>query len=76
MHPLFSGTPDSIIYAQLLHAYQLYRFVVAQRNQPQASSDFIVYADELFCYGLYKVGDDNLPKAYRQIHDAIQKSIA
>jgi hypothetical protein len=76
LHPLFSGTPDSIIYAQLLRTYQYYRFVVAQRNQPEVSSDFIIYADELFCYGLYKVGDDNLPKGYRQIHDAIQESIA
>ena len=75
LHPLFSGTPDSIIYAQLLRTYQYYRFVVAQRNQTKLTSDFIVYADELFCYGLHKMGDDKLLNAYQQIHDAIQEAI-
>ena len=75
LHALFSGTPDSIIYAQLLRTYQYYRFVVAQRNQTKLTSDFIVYADELFCYGLHKMGDDKLLNTYQKIHDAIQEAI-
>ena len=75
LHPLFSGTADSVIYAQLLRTYQLYRFVVAQRNQTELCSEFIVYADELFCYGLYKLGDVHLPNAYQKIHAAIEQAI-
>ena len=75
LHPLFSGSAESIIYAQLLKTYQYYRFVVSQRNQTEIGADFIVYADELFCYGLYKLSDDNLPNAYQKIHAAIQKAI-
>jgi len=75
LHPLFSGDPNSAIYPQLLRVYKLYRFVVAQRNKTSAGSDFVMYADELFCYGLHKVSGSDLAQAYQQVYAAILTSI-
>ena len=75
LHTLFSGQPNSAIYPQLLRVYQLYRFVVAQRNQAPVSADFVMYADELFCYGLHKLGGTDWPLAYPQVHAAIQSCV-
>ena len=75
LHPLFSGDPNSAVYAQLLRVYQLYRYLVAQRNQKTQVADFVMYADELFCYGLLKVGGNDLAQAYQQVYDAILAGI-
>jgi len=76
LHYLFSGQSDSSIYRQLLHVYRLYRFIVDQRNKGVHSADLIMYADELFCYGLYKLGSDDLDSAYMQVLNALQDATA
>jgi len=72
LHKLFSGSPDSPVYQQLLHAYHLYRFTVEQRNRANGADDFILYADELFCYGIYKCGDGDMQQAYQAIYAALR----
>lgn len=74
LHALFSGKPDSPIYQQLLHVYQLYRYIVGQRNSSPHVADFIMYADELFCYGLYKLNSEDLNEAYIKVLNALQNA--
>jgi hypothetical protein len=76
LHALFSGQPDSPLYQQLLHVYRLYTFIVEQRNQPNQPSDLVMYADELFCYGLYKLNMHDMHKAYEKVLTALQDATA
>ena len=71
MHFLFSGDADSPLYQQLLAVYHIYRFVVEQRNGADSHADFVMYADELFCYGLYKLDGDDYSAHYRSVYDAL-----
>jgi hypothetical protein len=74
LHTLFAGKPDSPVYQQLLHVYSLYKYIVEQRNHATQSADFILYADELFCYGLYKSGREDLADAYAEVLTALKKA--
>ncbi len=74
LHPLFKGDKDSPIYAQLLKAYKIYKFVVDKRNEKGVEKEFIFYADELLAYGLYKLGED-LEKNYTLLCDTIDQSL-
>jgi hypothetical protein len=71
LHDLFSGKPDSPVYEQLLRVYHLYKFIVERRNQPNPASDLVLYADELFCYGLHKLNMDDLGLAYEKVLSAL-----
>ncbi len=73
LNSLFNGSKDSPIYAQLLRAYQIYKFVVNKRNE-NIENDFIKYADELIAYGIYKQ-NEAFESAYPKICDAIQTII-
>jgi hypothetical protein len=56
-HPLealFNGDKDSPIYQQLLVSYKIYRFIQKQKKSFIDKYDFIPYADEILCYGIYK----------------------
>lgn len=75
LHTRFSGSPDSPVYAELLHVYRLYRFVTAQRHERCEQADFVMYGDELFCYGLHKLGGDDKQANYRLLFDAIKGAI-
>ena len=72
LYPLFNGSPDSKLYEQLLTVYRIYRYVVTHRNHLSATNDFVLYADELFCYGIYKQGYENLETAYNLVFDNIR----
>jgi len=72
LHDLFSGSPNSPVYGQLLSVYHLYRFIVAQRNLVGSTEDFVLYADELFCYGIHKLNDVDRQQAYQDIYDALR----
>lgn len=71
LHFLFSGDANSPLYQQLLVVYHIYRFVVEQRNGADSHADFVMYADELFCYGLYKLGGDDYSANYTSVYDAL-----
>lgn len=75
LHPLFCGDANAAIYPQLLRVYRLYRFVVSQRNQATPAEDFVMYADELFCYGLHKLGGTDLPAAYLQVYQTLHAAV-
>ncbi|MCX7066378.1 MAG: AIPR family protein [Methylococcales bacterium] len=56
-HPLeklFDGNKDSAIYKQLLTAYRIYKYVQYNKKTYLQEYEFLVYADELMCYGIYK----------------------
>lgn len=72
LHSLFAGQPDSPVYQQLLNVYRHYKFIVEQRNQPNQAADLVMYADEIFCYGLYKLNMDDLNQAYVTVLTALQ----
>jgi hypothetical protein len=72
LHKLFNGSPESPLYQQLLSVYRIYRYVIEQRNIHAQSNDFVMYADELFCYGIHKLGQLGLNDAYRVIFDAVR----
>lgn len=72
LHKLFNGTPESPIYQQLLDVYRIYRYVIDQRNKHAESDDFVMYADELICYGVHKLGGYNPDAAYCTVFDAIR----
>lgn len=74
LHKLFSGTPDSPIYAQLLHVYKLYKYVINQRSKMQEKIDLLIYADELICYGLYKLNEKNIASSYQKVLKALQQA--
>ena len=74
LYKLFCGAPESQLYQQLLHVYQLYRFVVNQRNSQAHTADFVMYADELFCYGLYKLDSNDLVGNYELLFVSLSKA--
>ena len=74
LYPLFSGDPDSPLYQQLLLVYRLYKFVVEQRNKGLLSADFVMYTDELFCYGLYKLGGYDFDTNYQRIYSTLRET--
>jgi hypothetical protein len=74
LYSLFSGEPNSLLYQQLLCVYRIYRFVVEQRNQVAQAADFVMYADELLCYGMHKLGGDNLAVNYQRIYATLNEA--
>jgi hypothetical protein len=73
LNDLFNGSIDSPIYAQLLKAYQIYKFVVNKRNE-NIETDFIKYSDELISYGIYKQNEE-FEISYPKVCDAIRNII-
>jgi hypothetical protein len=78
LNSLFSGEKDSPIYQQLLEAFWIYDFVVTQRKTQQHHTDFVLFADELLAYGVYKLlkkaggfNRDGLASAYQTAYKAI-----
>ena len=62
-HPLeklFDGSKNSSVYKQLLTAYRIYKYVQQQKQTFKAQFEFLSYADELMCYGIYKSIGTNL----------------
>ena len=53
----------------------MYRFVVERRNLEAQAADFVMYADELFCYGLHKLGGDDLAANYQHVYDTLSDAI-
>jgi hypothetical protein len=47
---------------------------VEQRKRAEGQADFVMYSDELFCYGLYKLGGDNFSNNYAQVYKALDKA--
>jgi len=82
LHPLFNGDKNSPVYEQLFTAYSIYKFVLAKRKEKEAepaSSDFVLYADELLSYGLYKKNvktDADFLSAYDEIYNAIEENVS
>ncbi|NOS89817.1 MAG: AIPR family protein [Methylococcaceae bacterium] len=82
LNRLFDGGRDSPVYQQLLEAFWIYEFVVAQRQAQNDQADFVLFADELMAYGIYKLRDksagfakEHLESAYAMVFDAILNSI-
>ena len=80
LHPLFNGDKDSPVYAQLLTAYRLYRFVIEALESADITQvgDAVLYADELLAYAVYKLaGDDQAAyaAAYQQTYQAIAQAV-
>ncbi|MFH1613112.1 MAG: AIPR family protein [bacterium] len=64
-HPLeklFDGNNNSAIYKQLLSAYYIYRYVQQHKKINLEKNEFLVYADELISYGIYKYIGTQLEK--------------
>lgn len=55
---LFDGDRNSPVYAQLLVAYKIYRFVLNMRGTKE--DEFIEHINELLVYGIYKKIEGNL----------------
>ncbi len=70
LNNLFNGSKDSPIYEQLLKSYQIYKFVVAKRNE-NIETDFIKYSDELIAYGMYKLNEE-FESSYPKVCSAIE----
>ena len=53
---IFNIVPASVgqDYRQLLISYKIYRFIQKQKKLFIDKYDFIPYADEILCYGIYK----------------------
>jgi hypothetical protein len=82
LNKLFNGNKDSLIYNQLLYAYWIYDFVVEKRQAIKKESDFVLFADELLAYGMYKLmekeGDinkNNFESIYQKVYLAIANCI-
>ncbi len=82
LFPLFNGDKDSPVYPQLLEAFWIYEFVVAQRQTQQHNSDFVLFADELIAYGIYRLMKksggfvkERLADCYSAVYNAIPKCI-
>jgi hypothetical protein len=84
LHKLFGGDKNSAIYQQLLEAFWLYDFIMQKRKTVQHNSDFVLFADELIAYGIYKLfeksGASKLDKElfethYQTVYEAIAKCI-
>jgi len=70
-HPLkflFSGSPDSPIYKQLLISNKIYQFVKDRKKKIKIGENItysekyehLLYSDEMMCYGIYKAIGRNL----------------
>ncbi len=82
LYPLFNGDKDSPVYRQLLETFWIYEFVVAQRQTQKHDSDFVLFADELIAYGIYKqmkksgaFAKERLEDCYWDVYNAIPKGI-
>ena len=73
LYKLFNGDKDSKVYEQLLKAYKIYKFVVDKRNN-ETIDDFILFADELISYGLYKMDTDR-EDDYQKVCEALKNNI-
>lgn len=62
LNKLFDGSEDSPLYSQLLIAYKIYKKVQEKKNTKRIKSQFVLYADELLCYGTYKNLESDLTK--------------
>jgi len=84
LNELFNGEKNSAIYQQLLDAFWLYDFIMQKRKTMQHESDFVLFADELIAYGIYKLFEKSglfiLDKKqfemyYQEVYQAITKCI-
>lgn len=84
LNELFNGDKNSTIYQQLLDAFWLYDFIMQKRKTMQHESDFVLFADELIAYGIYKLFEKSglltLDKKqfemyYKKVYQAITKCI-
>jgi len=82
LYPLFNGDKDSPVYRQLLETFWIYEFVVAQRQNQKHDSDFVLFADELMAYGIYKLMKksggfvkERMEDCYSAVYAAIPKGI-
>jgi len=78
----FNGEKESLIYQQLLETFYIYDFVIKQRQTQKHDSDFVLFADELLAYGVYKLmkkaggfAKEQLDTNYRIVYGAIPKCI-
>lgn len=82
LYPLFNGDKDSPVYQQLLESFWIYEFVIIQRQTQKHDSDFVLFADELMAYGIYKlmkksggVVKERMRDCYLAVYNAIPKGI-
>lgn len=80
LNKLFNGDKNSVVYRQLLETFWLYDFIMQKRKIMRHQSDFVLFADELIAYGIYKLfeksGQSKLEKDmfetnYQAIYEAI-----
>jgi hypothetical protein len=83
LYPLFNGDKESPVYRQLLETFWIYEFVVKQRQTQKHDADFVLFADELIAYGVYKLmkksggfAQERLEDCYSVVYNAIPKGIA
>jgi hypothetical protein len=83
LYLLFKGDKNSPVYRQLLETFWIYEFVVKQRQTQKHEADFVLFADELMAYGVYKLmkksgsfAQERLEDCYRAVYNAILKGIA
>jgi hypothetical protein len=84
LNELFNGDKNSVIYQQLLDAFWLYDFIMQKRKTMQHESDFVLFADELIAYGIYKLFEksglfildkEQFEMYYQEVYQAITKCI-
>ncbi len=82
LYPLFKGDKNSPVYQQLLETFWIYEFVVTQRQTQKHNFDFVLFADELIAYGIYKLmkklggfAKECLEDCYWTVYNAIPKGI-
>ena len=82
LYPLFNGDKNSPVYRQLLETFWIYEFVVKQRQIQRHDADFVLFADELMAYGVYKLmkksgsfSKESLGDCYMTVYNAISKCI-
>ncbi|MEO8416756.1 MAG: AIPR family protein [Ginsengibacter sp.] len=87
-HPLeflFNGNPDSPIYRQFITAFEIYKYIQANKTKYLSEYELVAYADEMIAYGIYKfIGTDlqdyadetRLKSAYEDTLATIDKCVA
>jgi len=60
LNKLFNGDKDSPVYRQLYLSFLIYKKVQAEKEIRKEEVEFIVHADELLSYGVYKKLESNL----------------
>lgn len=84
LNELFNGDKNSAIYQQLLEAFWLYDFIMQKRKTMDNKSDFVLFADELFAYGVYRLFRKNgcfnlntelFKSYYQEIYQAIENCV-